>query len=80
MGAALEVVIQQLLALAFVSCDGVVASNLIPYQKGRDLQAAILSSPDRAIRAAAPFPGLDSPDGCGANSFYTVHWTISLST
>jgi hypothetical protein len=76
-GAGLTVVIQQLLALAFADCDGVVASNLIPYQKGRDLQAAIQSAPHHAIVMGTPSAGTESPDGCGANSYYTVDWSIS---
>ena len=77
-GAALTVAINQLLAIVFASCDGVVASNLIPYQKGRDLQAAIQSDPLHKIAVATQFRGSDSPAVCNpANSDYTVYWSIS---
>ena len=76
-GAALTVAVKQLLGVVFADCDGVVASNLIPYQKGRDLQAAIQSDPLHRIVKATPFPGSESPVGCGANSYYTVGWSIS---
>jgi hypothetical protein len=76
-GETLTVAVQQLLGVVFANCDGVVASNLIPYQKGRDLQAAIQSAPHHAIVADTPFAGSESPVGCGANSYYTVSWSIS---
>jgi len=76
-GAGLTVLVQHLLAIVFASCDGVVASNLIPYQKGRDLQATIRADPLHKIAVGTPFAGSDSPTGCGANSYYTVYWSIS---
>jgi hypothetical protein len=71
------VAVKQLLAIVFADCDGVVASNLIPYQKGRDLQAAIQSDPLHKAAKGTPFAGSESPAGCGANSYYTVYWSIS---
>jgi hypothetical protein len=79
LGAAAAFVLESLLGLIFADCDGVVASETIAYQKGRDIWAQLQNSGQTKISGVTQHPGTDSPSGCGANSNYTVYWSISPS-
>lgn len=79
LGAAAAFVLESLLGLLFADCDGVVASETIAYQKGRDIWAQLQNSGQTKISGVTQHPGTDSPSGCGANSNYTVYWSISPS-
>jgi hypothetical protein len=60
----------------FPDCDGMVAADLIARSK-TELDTAIDSGDGTTFRQSRRYPGSDSPAGCGANSDYTVTWSIA---
>ncbi len=60
----------------FPDCDGMVASDAIARSK-TELDAAIDAAGGTTFRQTRRYPGSDSPLLCGANSDYTVTWSVS---
>jgi hypothetical protein len=56
-------------------CDGMVAADVIGRSK-EELDAAIDLADGISYRQTRRYPGSDSPAGCGANSDYTVTWSV----
>ncbi len=66
------------LSFVFADCDGVVVVDQQGFQKARDVQQlfAGLDSSEN-FNESTRFLGSDSPDGCFANSDYTVRWSVA---
>jgi hypothetical protein len=79
-GAALTYLVNQLLGIVFADCDGVVATGVKGYQKGRDLETILQSLPTHTLEISTLHPGTTSPSGCGANSSYTVTCAFSRAS
>lgn len=62
------------LGFLFANCDGPVASEQVVFT-GQDLWR--LTQEGKRLERVQPHPGTDSPTGCGSNSKYTTHWSIS---
>jgi hypothetical protein len=60
----------------FPDCDGMVAADAIARSKF-ELDAAIDAAGGTTFRQTRRYPGSDSPTLCGANSDYTVTWSVS---
>jgi len=65
----------ELLSLAFANCDGLVAADQFAVT-GSTLKNWVSSS---GVYSPGDifYPGSDSADGCGDNSKYYVHWTVT---
>ena len=67
------------LALLFANCDGPVAGMSTPSGGTLFTGASLndLTSVHQTVTYMTGFPGTDSPAGCGANSLYNVHWSVT---
>jgi len=59
----------------FPDCDGMVAADVIGRTK-EELDTAIDLADGITYHQTRRYPGADSPAGCGANSDYTVTWSV----
>ena len=59
--------------LIFADCDGPVAAG-VHALTGAQIQAAIAGG--HGLTHIDDHPGVDSSDGCGSNSHYTVTWSV----
>ena len=66
--------LNQLIAAAFESCDGLVAAENRALM-GRDLYL-LTGNGSTPVTVTTFHPGTDSPTACGPNSEYEVTWTI----
>jgi hypothetical protein len=67
--------VDELAAIAFADCDGLVASDVYTFRAG-DLLTLTQS---QAWHRSRSYPGLNSPSGCGGNSDYSVNCAISMT-
>jgi hypothetical protein len=73
LGALAGWLISTLASVLMPDCDGPVATQQTPFL-GRDLWVKTAAGP---LRFSTDNPGINSPGGCGANSDYVVHWSIT---
>jgi hypothetical protein len=80
LAAALQAGIQALMGLAFADCDGIVASQPLVFQRGRDVQSLIATKGTNGKFAhSTTHLGSVSNAGCGKNSVYQVFWSFTES-
>jgi PASTA domain len=68
-------VILEAAKLIFADCDGVVVPGLMTIGRTELLSNAVAQPWEMTV----DYPGTDSPDGCGANSDYTVKYRIEAT-
>ena len=66
------------LGLLFADCDGPVAAEQVSFT-GQDLWNLTGASAPPPFAKTTHHPGTDSASGCGSNSDYTTHWTVTRS-
>ncbi|MEP7125571.1 MAG: hypothetical protein ABJE95_31860 [Byssovorax sp.] len=66
------------LGFLFADCDGPVAAEQVAFT-GQDLWHLTSASATHVFAKTTHHPGTDSASGCGSNSDYTTHWTVTRS-
>jgi hypothetical protein len=74
-----KVIAETAIKFVFPNCDGFVAADVISMTTGQ-WDEAIDGQGGSVFRATMPYPGSNSPDGCGSNSSYNVTWSVTRET
>jgi hypothetical protein len=74
LGALAGWLVTSLAGLAFANCDGPVAAgmNILTAKSLRQATAG-----GQPLHRSDDQPGVDSPAGCGSNSYYRVDWEVT---